>query len=91
MIAVDQTGAFLGLRGSSSRYAQAAGGFDRQHLLDAAMTYPTVSGSTHTPLTDAQAPDLNDAVIAMTSIKRGGSRSRLPMAATKASYVTGVD
>ena len=112
MIAVDQTGVFLGMReavrvmrrqksGSivniSSIWGSAAvAGAHSYHAVkgavrnmskNVAMTYvgdgirvnSVHPGFIHTPLTDAQAPDLNDAVIAATPMKRGGTadRSRL--------------
>jgi 3alpha(or 20beta)-hydroxysteroid dehydrogenase len=53
-------------------------------------------GFIHTPLTDAQAPALNDAVIAATPMKRGGTALEvaygcLYLASDEASYVTGVE
>ena len=50
----------------------------------------------HTPLTDAQAADLNESVIASTPMKRGGqpiksAYGRLFLASDEASYVTGAE
>jgi 3alpha(or 20beta)-hydroxysteroid dehydrogenase len=51
-------------------------------------------GFIHTPLTEARAPDLNDAVIAATPMKRGGTPFEvaygcLYLASDEASFVTG--
>ena len=53
-------------------------------------------GFIHTPLTQAQAADLNDAVITATPMKRGGkpievAYGRPFLASDEASYVTGVE
>ena len=53
-------------------------------------------GFIHTPLTDAQAPDLNELVIASTPMKRGGrpievAYGCLFLASDEASYVTGIE
>nr|WP_246621758.1 SDR family oxidoreductase [Rhizobium laguerreae] len=53
-------------------------------------------GFVHTPLTDAQAPELNEAVIAATPMKRGGRSIEIAYgclyrASEEASYVTGVE
>jgi 3alpha(or 20beta)-hydroxysteroid dehydrogenase len=127
MIAVDQTGVFLGMReavrimrrqkaGSivniSSIWGSAAvAGAHSYHAVkgavrimskNAALTYATEGirvnsvhpGFIHTPLTDSQAPDLNDAVIAATPMKRGGqpieiAHGCLYLASDESSYVTG--
>lgn len=129
MIAVDQTGVFLGMReavrvmrkqqagsivnissiwGSAAvagaHSYHAAKGAVRNMSKNAAMTYVSDGirvnsvhpGFIHTPLTDAQAPDLNDAVIAMTPMKRGGKPIEIAygclyLASQEASYVTGVE
>ena len=51
-------------------------------------------GFIHTPLTDAQAPDLNEVVIASTPMKRGGKPIEVAygclfLASDEASYITG--
>ncbi|MCS3743963.1 SDR family NAD(P)-dependent oxidoreductase [Rhizobium sp. BK661] len=129
MIAVDQTGVFLGMReavhvmrkqqtgsivnissiwGSSAiagaHSYHAAKGAVRTMSKNAAMTYVSDGirvnsvhpGFIHTPLTDRQAPELNDAVIAMTPMKRGGKPIEIAygclyLASEEASYVTGVE
>lgn len=129
MIAVDQTGVFLGMRetvrvmrkqrsGSivniSSIWGSAAvAGAHSYHAVkgavrimskNAAMTYATEGirvnsvhpGFIHTPLTDAQAPDLNEVVIAATPMKRGGTPMEIAygclfLASDEASYVTGAE
>ncbi len=129
MIAVDQTGVFLGMReavrvmrkqqagsivnissiwGSAAvagaHSYHAAKGAVRNMSKNAAMTYVSDGirvnsvhpGFIHTPLTDAQASDLNDAVIAMTPMKRGGKPIEIAygclyLASEEASYVTGVE
>ncbi|NKK73572.1 SDR family oxidoreductase [Rhizobium leguminosarum bv. viciae] len=129
MIAVDQTGVFLGMReavrvmrkqqagsivnissiwGSAAvagaHSYHAAKGAVRNMSKNAAMTYVSDGirdnsvhpGFIHTPLTDAQAPDLNDAVIAMTPMKRGGKPIEIAygclyLASEEASYVTGAE
>ena len=53
-------------------------------------------GFIHTPLTDAQAPELNEAVIASTPMKRGGTPLEVAygclfLASDEASYVTGAE
>jgi 3alpha(or 20beta)-hydroxysteroid dehydrogenase len=53
-------------------------------------------GFIHTPLTDAQAPDLNGLVIASTPMKRGGQPIEvaygcLYLASDESSYVTGIE
>jgi NAD(P)-dependent dehydrogenase (short-subunit alcohol dehydrogenase family) len=129
MIAVDQTGVFLGMReavrmmrrqksgsivnissiwgnaavaGAHSYHA--AKGAVRNMTKNAAMTYVADGirvnsvhpGFIHTPLTDAQAPDLNEVVIASTPMKRGGKPIEVAygclfLASDEASYVTGAE
>ena len=53
-------------------------------------------GFIHTPLTDAQAPELDAIVIASTPMKRGGTaleiaRGCLFLASDDASYITGAE
>jgi NAD(P)-dependent dehydrogenase (short-subunit alcohol dehydrogenase family) len=129
MIAVDQTGVFLGMReavrvmrrqksGSivniSSIWGSAAvAGAHSYHAVkgavrnmskNAAVTYVADGirvnsvhpGFIHTPLTDAQASDLNDVVIASTPMKRGGRPIEIAygclfLASDEASYVTGAE
>jgi len=129
MIAVDQTGVFLGMRevvrvmrrqksgsivnissiwGSAAvagaHAYHAAKGAVRNMSKNAAMTYVAEGirvnsvhpGFIHTPLTDAQAPELNDAVIASTPMKRGGTplevaNGCLFLASDEASYITGIE
>lgn len=129
MIAVDQTGVFLGMReavrvmrdrkaGSivniSSIWGSAAvagahayhavKGAVRNMTKNAAMTYvgdgirvnSVHPGFIDTPLTQAQAADLNDAVIAATPMKRGGRPTEVAyaclfLASDEASYVTGIE
>ncbi|AWW41642.1 SDR family NAD(P)-dependent oxidoreductase [Streptomyces cadmiisoli] len=129
MIAVDQTGVFLGMReavrvmrpqqsgsivnissiwGSAAvagaHSYHAAKGAVRNMSKNAAMTYvgdgirvnSVHPGFIHTPLTDAQAPDLNDAVIAATPMKRGGRPIEIAygvlfLASDEASYITGTE
>lgn len=129
MIAVDQTGVFLGMReairvmrrqksgsivnissiwGSAAvagaHSYHAAKGAVRNMSKNAAMTYVADGirvnsvhpGFIHTPLTDAQAPDLNEAVIAATPMKRGGTALEVAygclfLASEEASYVTGTE
>jgi NAD(P)-dependent dehydrogenase (short-subunit alcohol dehydrogenase family) len=129
MIAVDQTGVFLGMReavrvmrrqkagsivnissiwGSSAvagaHAYHAAKGAVRNMSKNAAMTYvgdgirvnSVHPGFIHTPLTDAQAPDLNRLVIASTPMKRGGTPLEVAygclfLASDEASYVTGTE
>lgn len=129
MIAVDQTGVFLGMReavrvmrkqksGSivniSSIWGSAAvGGAHAYHATkgavrnmtkNAAMTYVAVGirvnsvhpGFIDTPLTQAQAPELNEAVIAATPMKRGGKPIEVAygclfLASDESSYVTGAE
>jgi 3alpha(or 20beta)-hydroxysteroid dehydrogenase len=129
MIAVDQTGVFLGMReaiavmrrqksgsivnissiwgnaavaGAHSYHA--AKGAVRNMSKNAALTYVADGirvnsvhpGFIHTPLTDAQAPALNDSVIAATPMKRGGrpievAYGCLFLASDEASFVTGAE
>lgn len=127
MIAVDQTGVFLGMReavrimrkqqagsivnissiwGNSAvagaHSYHAAKGAVRNMSKNAAMTYVSDGirvnsvhpGFIHTPLTDAQATDLNDAVIASTPMKRGGQPIEIAygclyLASEESSFVTG--
>jgi NAD(P)-dependent dehydrogenase (short-subunit alcohol dehydrogenase family) len=129
MIAVDQTGVFLGMReairvmlrqrsgsivnissiwGSAAvagaHAYHAAKGAVRNMTKNAAITYVTDGirvnsvhpGFIDTPLTRAQAPKLNDAVIASTPMKRGGrpievAYGCLFLASDEASYVTGAE
>lgn len=129
MIAVDQTGVFLGMReavrvmrpqkagsivnlssiwGSAAvagaHAYHAAKGAVRNMSKNAAMTYVTEGirvnsvhpGFIHTPLTDAQAPELNAVVIAATPMKRGGrpievAQGCLFLASDEASYITGAE
>jgi 3alpha(or 20beta)-hydroxysteroid dehydrogenase len=129
MIAVDQTGVFLGMReavrimrrqkagsivnissiwGNSAvagaHSYHAVKGAVRNMSKNAAMTYvgdgirvnSIHPGFIHTPLTDAQAADLNDAVIAATPMKRGGQPIEIAygclfLASDEASYVTGAE
>jgi 3alpha(or 20beta)-hydroxysteroid dehydrogenase len=129
MIAVDQTGVFLGMReavrvmrkqksgsivnissiwgnaavaGAHSYHA--AKGAVRNMSKNAAMTYvgegirvnSVHPGFIHTPLTHAQAPELNDAVITSTPMKRGGTPMEIAygclfLACDESSYVTGTE
>ncbi len=129
MIAVDQTGVFLGMReavrvmrkqksgsiinissiwgnaavaGAHSYHA--AKGAVRNMSKNAAMTYVTDGvrvnsvhpGFIDTPLTQAQAADLNDAVIASTPMKRAGKPIEIAygclfLASDESSYVTGTE
>jgi len=129
LIAVDQTGVFLGMRecvrvmrrqksgsivnvssiwGSSAvagaHAYHAAKGAVRNMSKNVALTYVADGirvnsvhpGFIHTPLTDAQAPALNDAVIASTPMKRGGTPAEvaygcLYLASDESSYVTGAE
>jgi NAD(P)-dependent dehydrogenase (short-subunit alcohol dehydrogenase family) len=129
MIAIDQTGVFLGMREAvrvmrkqksgaivniSSIWGSAAvAGAHSYHAVkgavrnmskNAAMTYVTEGirvnsvhpGFIHTPLTDAQAPELNESVIAATPMKRGGkpieiANGCLFLASDEASYITGTE
>jgi 3alpha(or 20beta)-hydroxysteroid dehydrogenase len=129
MIAVDQTGVFLGMReairvmrrqksgsivnissiwGSAAvagaHSYHAAKGAVRNMSKNAAMTYVADGirvnsvhpGFIHTPLTDAQAPELNQVVIASTPMKRGGESIEvaygcLYLASDESSYVTGAE
>ncbi len=129
MIAVDQTGVFLGMRtavrvmrrqksgsivnissiwGSAAvagaHSYHAAKGAVRNMSKNAAMTYvgdgirvnSVHPGFIHTPLTDAQAADLNEAVIASTPMKRGGTPIEVAygclfLASDEASYITGTE
>ncbi len=129
MIAVDQTGVFLGMReavrvmrkqqagaivnissiwGSAAvpgaHSYHAAKGAVRNMSKNAAMTYAGEGirvnsvhpGFIHTPLTDAQNPDLNRIVIDTTPMKRGGQPIEIAygclfLASDEASYVTGAE
>jgi 3alpha(or 20beta)-hydroxysteroid dehydrogenase len=129
MIAVDQTGVFLGMReairvmrkhrhgsivnissiwGSAAvagaHSYHAAKGAVRNMSKNAAMTYVADGirvnsvhpGFIHTPLTDAQAAELNEAVIASTPMKRGGKPMEVAygclfLASDESSYVTGTE
>lgn len=129
MIAVDQTGVFLGMReavrivrkqrsgaivnissiwgsvavGGAHCY-HAAMGAVRNMSKNAAMTYATEGirvnsvhpGFIDTPLTQSQAPDLNDAVIDATPMKRAGKAKEVAygcpfLASDEASYITGTE
>jgi NAD(P)-dependent dehydrogenase (short-subunit alcohol dehydrogenase family) len=129
MIAVDQTGVFLGMReavrvmrpqrsgsivnissiwgnaavGGAHAY-HAAKGAVRNMTKNAALTYVADGirvnsvhpGFIDTPLTQAQAPDLNEAVIASTPMKRAGVPMEVAygcvyLASDEASYVTGAE
>ena len=129
MIAVDQTGVFLGMReavrvmrrqksgsivnissiwGSAAvagaHSYHAAKGAVRNMSKNAAMTYVADGirvnsvhpGFIDTPLTDAQAPELNEVVIASTPMKRGGKPIEVAygclfLASDESSYVTGTE
>lgn len=129
MIAVDQTGVFLGMReavrvmrekktgsivnissiwGSAAvagaHSYHAAKGAVRNMSKNAAMTYvgegirvnSVHPGFIATPLTDAQAPDLNEAVIAATPMQRAGQPDEIAygvlfLASDESSYVTGTE
>jgi NAD(P)-dependent dehydrogenase (short-subunit alcohol dehydrogenase family) len=129
MIAVDQTGVFLGMReavrvmrpqksgsivnvssiwGSAAvagaHSYHAAKGAVRNMSKNAAMTYVADGirvnsvhpGFIDTPLTQAQAPDLNEAVIAATPMKRGGKPIEIAygvlyLASDESSFVTGTE
>lgn len=129
MIAVDQTGVFLGMREAIRSMRQrkagsivnissiwgsaavagahayhAAKGAVRNMSKNAAMTYvgdgirvnSVHPGFIDTPLTEAQAADLNAAVIAATPMKRAGKPIEvaygcLYLASDEASYVTGTE
>lgn len=129
MIAVDQTGVFLGMReavrvmrlqkagsiinissiwGSAAvagaHSYHAAKGAVRNMSKNAAMTYvgdgirvnSVHPGFIHTPLTDSQAPELNEAVKSATPMKRGGqpievANGCLFLASDESSYVTGTE
>jgi NAD(P)-dependent dehydrogenase (short-subunit alcohol dehydrogenase family) len=129
MIAVDQTGVFLGMREairvmrrqksgsivnissiwgsaavSGAHSYHAAKGAVRNMTKNAAMTYvgdgirvnSVHPGFIHTPLTDAQAPELNELVIASTPMRRGGTPLEvaygcLYLASDESSYVTGTE
>ncbi len=129
MIAVDQTGVFLGMREavrvmrrqqagaivnissiwgsaavSGAHSYHAAKGAVRNMSKNAAMTYAGEGirvnsvhpGFIHTPLTDAQNPELNRIVIDTTPMKRGGQPMEIAygclfLASDEASYVTGTE
>lgn len=129
MIAVDQTGVFLGMReavrvmrkqksgsivnissiwGSAAvagaHAYHAAKGAVRNMTKNAAMTYVADGirvnsahpGFIDTPLTQAQAPELNKVVIASTPMKRGGKPIEVAygclfLACDESSYVTGAE
>jgi NAD(P)-dependent dehydrogenase (short-subunit alcohol dehydrogenase family) len=129
MVAVDQTGVFLGMREavramrktksgsivnissiwgsaavSGAHSYHAAKGAVRNMSKNAAMTYVSEGirvnsvhpGFIHTPLTDSQAPALNDAVITATPMKRGGKPIEIAygclyLASDESSYVTGTE
>jgi len=129
MIAVDQTGVFLGMReavrimrkqksgsiinissiwGSAAvagaHSYHAAKGAVRIMSKNAAMTYVADGirvnsvhpGFIDTPLTQAQAPELNEVVIAATPMKRGGKPIEVAygclfLACDESSYITGAE
>lgn len=129
LIAVDQTGVFLGMReavrvmrtqksgsivnissiwGSAAvagaHSYHAAKGAVRNMSKNAALTYVADGirvnsvhpGFIHTPLTDAQALDLNEVVIASTPMQRGGQPIEVAygclfLASDEASFVTGTE
>jgi len=129
MIAVDQTGVFLGMREvvrvmrkqksgsivnissiwgsaavSGAHSYHAAKGAVRCMSKNAAMTYVAEGirvnsvhpGFIDTPLTQAQAPELNESVIAATPMKRGGKPIEIAygclfLASDESSYVTGTE
>ncbi len=129
MIAVDQTGVFLGMREavrimrkqqagaivnissiwgsaavSGAHSYHAAKGAVRNMSKNAAMTYAGEGirvnsvhpGFIHTPLTDAQNPDLNRIVIDTTPMKRGGQPIEIAygclfLVSDEASFVTGAE
>lgn len=129
MIAVDQTGVFLGMREavrvmrpnktgsiinissiwgsvavSGAHAYHATKGAVRNMTKNAAITYVSDGirvnsvhpGFIDTPLTQAQAADLNDDVIAATPMKRGGrpievAYGCLFLASDESSYVTGIE
>jgi 3alpha(or 20beta)-hydroxysteroid dehydrogenase len=129
MIAVDQTGVFLGMReavgvmrkqksgsivnissiwGSAAvagaHAYHAAKGAVRNMTKNAAMTYVADGirvnsvhpGFIDTPLTQAQAPELNKIVVASTPMKRGGKPIEVAygclfLACDESSYVTGAE
>lgn len=129
LIAVDQTGVFLGMReavrvmrrqksgsivnissiwGSAAvagaHSYHAAKGAVRNMSKNAAMTYVADGirvnsvhpGFIHTPLTAAQAPALNELVIASTPMKRGGKPIEVAygclfLASDEATYITGAE
>jgi len=129
MIAVDQTGVFLGMReavramrerkagsiinissiwGSAAvagaHSYHAAKGAVRNMSKNAALTYVADGirvnsvhpGFIHTPLTDSQATDLNQAVIEATPMKRGGTAMEIAygclyLASDESSFVTGTE
>jgi len=129
MIAVDQTGVFLGMReavrvmrkqkvgsivnissiwGSAAvagaHSYHAAKGAVRNMSKNVAMTYVADGirvnsvhpGFIHTPLSDAQSPELNGSVIAATPMKRGGKPIEIAygclfLASDEASYITGTE
>lgn len=129
MVAVDQTGVFLGMRqavramrgknpgsivnissiwgaaGVAGAHSyQAAKSAVRNMTKNAAITYATdgiranavLPGFIHTPLTDAQAADLNAATVGATPMKRGGTAKEIAygalfLASDEASFVTGAE
>jgi len=89
---------------SGAHAYHAAKGAVRNMSKNAAMTYvadgirvnSVYPGFIHTPLTDSQAPALNEVVIAATPMKRGGTPDEVAygclfLASDESSYVTGAE
>jgi 3alpha(or 20beta)-hydroxysteroid dehydrogenase len=90
MIAVDQTGVAKGAVRNMSKNAAMT------YVADSIRVNSVHPGFIHTPLTDAQAPELNEVVIAATPMKRGGTALEvaygcLYLACDESSYVTGIE